>query len=313
MREPNQRRNVYAGLALNRAAERRRDANWLADRLADPRTRILPVWRERNLIRRIEPGVGGPVPTWLDPIRAQTVIVETSELVFLGVDGEIAHFALSLSHLEEPDALASVGPDAELAELRSIGTLLHERDAALLAYSRAITTWHQRHRFCGVCGNPTSSDEGGHVRRCIDEKCGASHFPRTDPAVIMAIEHGNRLLLGRQREWPPGMHSVLAGFVEPGESLEETVAREILEEAGLTVTDIRYHSSQPWPFPASIMLGFTGRATDDTIRIVEPEFEHIGWYDRRFLASSPEDDRFKLPSHHSIARRLVEDWIAEGD
>jgi NAD+ diphosphatase len=151
------------------------------------------------------------------------------------------------------------------------------------------------------------------MRHCSNEGCGAQHFPRTDPAVIMAIEHDDRLLLGRQHDWPKGMHSVLAGFVEPGESLEETVARETWEEAGIRLTDIRYHSSQPWPFPASIMLGFTARALDDAVRIGEPEIEHIGWYDRDFLRNSPEDEAFKLPTAHSIARRLVDDWLAAGD
>jgi len=303
------RRNVFEGLGLDRAAHRRRDQDWLTARLADPATRFLPVWRERNLIR---PGEK-PAPAWLTADSASGLIVEQAAIVFLGVDGECAHFALSLSHLDEDAARGFIDAHGELAELRAIGALLDAPDAALLAYGRAITTWHHRHRFCGSCGQPTVSDEGGHMRRCSDPSCATVHFPRTDPAVIMAIEHDDRLLLGREHTWPPGMHSVLAGFVEPGESLEETVAREVLEEAGLTVTDIRYHSSQPWPFPASIMLGFTGRAIDDAIRLQEPEIEHIGWYDRAFLLNSPEDETFRMPTRFSIARRLVDDWIAKGD
>jgi NAD+ diphosphatase len=303
------RRNVFEGLGLDRAAHRRRDREWLTARLADPTTRFLPVWRERNLIR---PG-DKPAPAWLTADSANGLIVDQATIVFLGVDGECAHFALSLSHLEEDAARHCIEAHGELAELRAIGALLEAPDAALLAYGRAITTWHHRHRFCGNCGRPTVSEEGGHLRRCSDKACSTPHFPRTDPAVIMAIEHDGRLLLGREYSWPPGMHSVLAGFVEPGESLEETVAREVLEEAGLTVTDIRYHSSQPWPFPASIMLGFTGRAVNDSIRLQEPEIEHIGWYDREFLLASPEDETFRMPTRFSIARRLVDDWIAKGD
>jgi NAD+ diphosphatase len=311
MDRPERRRNVYEGLALDRMAGRRRDSTWLAERLADPRTRILPVWRERNLIRQAD--AAQPLPAWLEPEAATSIAGDGAEFILLGVAADVAHFALSLSHLEEAAALAAVGAHGALAELRSIGALLEAGDAAMLAYGRAITTWHNRHRFCGLCGHPTRSEEGGHMRRCLNTACGATHFPRTDPAVIMAIEHDRRLLLGRQCEWPPGMHSVLAGFVEPGESLEETVARETWEEAGLRLTDIRYHSSQPWPFPASIMLGFNARALDDRIRVGEPEIEHIGWYDRDFLRNSPEDETFTLPSAHSIARRLVEDWIAAGD
>lgn len=312
MDRPVRRRNVYEGLTLDRTAERRRDPDWLASRLADKASRILPVWRERNLVRAVPDGET-PLPAWLSPDDALTICGAEAELVLLGVADDVAHFALSLSHLEEEAALAAIGPFGALAELRSIGALLDEGDAAMLAYGRAITTWHNRHRFCGVCGHPTRSEEAGHMRRCVNEACGASHFPRTDPAVIMAIEHDNRLLLARQFSWPPGMFSVLAGFVEPGESLEETVARETWEEAGIRLTDIRYHSSQPWPFPASIMLGFTARALTDDARPVEDDIETIGWYDRAFLRNSPEDETFKLPSRHSIARRLVDDWIEAGD
>ncbi len=311
MNRPGRRRNVYEGLALDRAAARRSDAAWLAERLADPTTRILPVWRERNLIRH--EGGDRPTPALIAPEIAAALAGGGAEFVLLGTAGGTAYFALSLSHLEEAAALEAVGPHGALAELRAIGTLLEEGDAAMLAYGRAITTWHNRHRFCGVCGHPTRSADGGHMRRCSNGACGAQHFPRTDPAVIMAIERDNRLLLARQYSWPEGMHSVLAGFVEPGESLEETVARETREEAGLELADIRYHSSQPWPFPTSIMLGFSARALSGDARACEPDIESIGWYDRDFLRNSPEDRTFKLPTAHSIARRLVDDWIAAGD
>jgi len=311
MERPSRRRNVYEGLALDRAAARRHDAAWLAERLADPATRILPVWRERNLIRH--GGEQAPAPAWVAPATAIALAGDGAEFVLLGVEGETAHFALSLSHLDEAVALEAIGPHGALAELRAIGALLPEGDAAMLAYGRAITTWHNRHRFCGVCGHPTRSEDGGHMRRCTNEACGAQHFPRTDPAVIMAIEYDNKLLLARQFSWPEGMFSVLAGFVEPGESLEETVARETWEEAGIRVADVRYHSSQPWPFPASIMLGFTARALSGDARAAEADIETIGWYDRDFLRHSPEDTSFKLPSRHSIARRLVDDWIDAGD
>jgi NAD+ diphosphatase len=311
MANPGRRRNVYEGLVLDRAAERRRDKGWIAERLAHPATRILPVWRERNLIRH--GGDTAPLPAWLTPEAARAIGGADAEFVLLGVADDVAHFALSISHLEEPAAIGAVGPHGALADLRAIGALLPEGDAAMLAYGRAITTWHNRHRYCGICGHATRSEEGGHTRRCTNGNCAASHFPRTDPAVIMAIEHEDRLLLARQFNWPAGMYSVLAGFVEPGESLEETVARESYEEAGIRVTDIRYHSSQPWPFPASIMLGFTARALSGAARAVEADIESIGWYDRESLRNSPEDETFKLPTRHSIARRLVEDWIAAGD
>jgi NAD+ diphosphatase len=171
--------------------------------------------------------------------------------------------------------------------------------------------WHARHRFCGVCGAPTESVEAGHVRRCTSPACGASHFPRTDPAVIMLVHDGDRALLGRQKIWPPGMYSTLAGFVEPGESLEETVAREVFEESGIRVAEVRYHSSQPWPFPASLMIGFHAAAASREIRMDQSELEDCGWFSRAELRDFGRQGK-ALPRADSIARRLIEDWLAQG-
>ena len=150
------------------------------------------------------------------------------------------------------------------------------------------------------------------MRRCTNETCGAQHFPRTDPAVIMLVHDGERVVLGRQKVWPPGMHSVLAGFVEPGESLEDAVRREVAEEVGIALGEVTYHSSQPWPFPSSIMLGFMARATTTELNLATDEIETARWYTRAELRASPENEVFKLPRRDSIARRLVEDWLAEG-
>jgi NAD+ diphosphatase len=147
------------------------------------------------------------------------------------------------------------------------------------------------------------------VRRCADAACNAEHFPRTDPAVIMLVTHEDHALLGRQRVWPAGMHSTLAGFVEPGESLEEAVAREVMEEAGVRVVDVRYHSSQPWPFPASIMLGFHARALRRDLAVDAEELETAGWFSRDFLSRAHDPEVFRLPRPDSIARRLIEDWL----
>jgi NAD+ diphosphatase len=199
---------------------------------------------------------------------------------------------------------------AGFTDLRSVGAIMPRDDGALLAYARGLIHWHSRHRFCGVCGHPTVSEQAGHQRRCANPVCGAVHFPRTDPAVIMLIHDGDRIILGRQAQWPPGMNSVLAGFVEPGESLEEAVAREVMEEVGIAVTEVRYRSSQPWPFPSSIMLGFTARALTADIRLSPDEIETARWYSRDELRRSPENESFRLPRRDSIARRLVDDWLA---
>jgi NAD+ diphosphatase len=297
-----QETNFYITAKLDRAALRRRDADWLQRQRSDPQSRLLPVWRGQNLIREADtPGAAlltlAEAAPWLD---------EAGIVAVLGLVGETAHFAVDLSHRDEPPVL----PGARFADLRSVGALLEREEGGMLAYARGLLHWHQRHRFCGVCGSPTEAHEAGHLRRCANPDCATEHYPRTDPAVIMRIEHHDRVLLGRQKQWPPGMHSVLAGFVEPGESLEDAVRREVREEVGIATTDVRYHSSQPWPFPASIMLGFTARALDDAIVVDNHEIEQARWYSRAELKASPENETFRLPRRDSIARRLVDDWIA---
>ncbi len=321
MDEARPRGNFYSGMSLDRADHLRRDPDWLDARLADPASRFVPVWRARNLIRSTK----DPRAVWLDGTAGRALSTRASETVFLGLDGGTAYFALDLSALEQPEAapeLADGGaPLGEFLDLRAVGPLVERGEGAVLAYARGLIHWHQRHRFCGVCGEPTASIQGGHVRRCTDggtnagadtgADCGAQHFPRTDPAVIMLIHDGERCVLGRQKIWPNGMHSTLAGFVEPGESLEEAVAREVKEEVGLELDEISYHSSQPWPFPASLMLGFHATCRHLPLRIDENELAAAAWYSRSELKASPEDDTFRLPRRDSIARRLIEDWLAE--
>ncbi len=309
------RPNFYAGAALDRLSQLRHDAQWIAERLADPATRIVPVWRTHNLvIPGSSPGTGNaPSAAWLPVARVRHLLTEVREIAFLGLYERVAHFAIEVSHLDDPAPVTSLAEAATFADLRTVGPLLDRDQGALLAYARGMMHWHARHRFCGVCGSPTESLEAGHVRRCSNAACGAQHFPRTDPAVIMLVhDGGDRLVLGRQKVWPPGMHSVLAGFVEPGESLEDAVRREVGEEVGIAVTDVRYNSSQPWPFPASIMLGFTARAVETELTLSTDELETARWYTRAELLASPENEVFRLPRRDSIARRLVEDWLAEG-
>jgi NAD+ diphosphatase len=199
----------------------------------------------------------------------------------------------------------------EWIDLRRVGPLMARSEGSVLAYARGLMWWHARHRFCGVCGSPTESIEAGHVRRCTNSDCSASHFPRTDPAVIMLVHDGDRALLGRQKVWAPGMYSTLAGFLEPGESLEETVAREVYEEAGIRVGEVRYHSSQPWPFPASLMIGFHAVAVSRDIRLNQSELEDAAWFSRAELRDFASQAK-SLPRADSIARQLIEDWLAQG-
>lgn len=299
------RANYYEAGPLDRAALYRDDMQALIGRISGGTARIVPIWRSQNLVVASDSG-DEPVPVLLQ--GDHPVVGQAETLIFLGLYEEVAHFAIDLS-LHEAPPLDDIGI---FQDLRAFGQLISHADGSVLAYARGLVFWHQRHRFCGVCGSQTESAQAGHVRMCTNPDCGAQHFPRTDPAVIMLVHDGNdRIVLGRQANWPPGMHSVLAGFVEPGESLEDAVAREIFEEAGITVRDIRYHSSQPWPFPASIMLGFTAEASTLDLNIDLNEIEEARWYSRQEILASPEDMSFRLPRRDSIARRLVDDWLGD--
>jgi NAD+ diphosphatase len=322
--------NYYAAPGFERAGLRRRDADWLRAQAIDSRAQFVPVWRNQNLVLDI--AGAEPCATLLGPDHAALILggfgdaeahLAHGRVVFLGLIAERAHFALDLSGIEAPldvlrdPALAASGMLAggiaaeglRFADLRQLAGRLPHHEGALLAFARAMLFWHSRHRFCGVCGSPTLSEEAGHMRRCTDPACKAMHFPRTDPAVIMLVQDGDRCLLGRQRIWPQGMHSTLAGFVEPGESLEEAVAREIFEESGIVVDDVTYHSSQPWPFPSSLMLGFTARARTTEIKVDHVELESARWFDRDWLLAHRDDDNFRMPGKISIARRLIDDWL----
>ena len=296
--------NFYAAAGLDRAGWRRKDPAWIAERLADPASRFVPVWRSQNLVVSLE-GVA-PQAAFL----ARHEILLEGETALLGIVEDRAYFAVDLSQAEAPLAALKPALPVEFTDLRRVGPLLARHEGSLLAYARGIAYWHSRHRFCGVCGSPTESREAGHMRRCTNPACAAEHHPRTDPAVIMRVEHQGRILLGRQKQWPVGMHSVLAGFVEPGESLEDAVRREVAEEVSLRLSEVNYHSSQPWPFPSSIMLGFTAVAEGDQFQVDEHELEMARWFTREELLASPEDETFRLPRRDSIARRLVDDWIA---
>lgn len=297
--------NFYAGLELDRAGDRRRDAEWLAQRFARPDTRLVPVWRSKNLVIASEsPQAAFLVASQCDARGGATI--------FLGEISGTAYFALDLSSFEE-NALASFTIEpAAFVDLRAVGAMMDRQQGGLLAYARGLCHWHARHRFCGICGAETISTAGGHVRLCTNAACASEHFPRTDPAVIMLVTDGDRCLLGHHARWAIPMYSTLAGFVEPGESLEDAVAREVFEEVGVTVTDVNYHSSQPWPFPASIMLGFTARATTTGLRLDPDELADAQWFSRDFLKSPQDPDKFRLPRVDSIARRLIDDWITYG-
>ena len=301
MRAPNH----YADYGLERHAERRIDEIWLDARF-DNAACVLPVWRSRAFVQSVET----PRAVCFEPGEVRPFLNERRDAVFLGLKGGRAHFTFDLSHVEHPEARPPFAERGTFVDLRSVGALLPRDQGGLLAYAKGILHWHERHRFCGNCGQPTESREAGHLRICSDRACGVSHFPRTDPAVIMLIAEGDRAVLGRKAEWPDGMYSALAGFVEPGESLEEAVAREVKEEVAIDVANIRYHSSQPWPFPASLMLGFYADALSGEIAFDPDELEDARWFTRAELRQGGAG-LVRRARSDSIARRLIDDWVYE--
>jgi len=304
--------NFYCANGLDRADRLRGDAAWLQDCLSRRTTRFVPLWQTRSLFDQPAEDAA-PRAVLLAAPEAEALVARGGERIFLGLDAEgCAYFALDISALDSPDHEPALAGRGHFADLRSFGPLLPRNEGAILAYARGMVWWHDRHRFCGVCGAPTEGRQGGFQRACTNASCGALHFPRTDPAVIMLVhDGGDRCLLGRQKVWAPGMHSTLAGFVEPGESLEEAVAREVEEEVGVAVEEVVYHSSQPWPFPSSLMVGFHARTRASALRVQTEELESARWFDRQELLASPEDETLRLPRKDSIARRLIEDWLAQ--
>jgi len=293
--------NVFAGPFLDRAAHLRKDAGFVASALADPGSLLVPLWQARNLLQRAGHARSAALVEVRHSLRAE---VPDGELVLLGLFRGRACFAADLAAEPAPD----LPPDTGFEDLRVAGGLLPQDEAGLLAYARAMVLWRRRHRHCGSCGAPARSESAGHVMKCTDPACGAEQFPRLDPAIIVLVTDGERALLGRQAAWPAGRYSTSAGFVEPGESLEDAVVREVLEETGVTVLDADYHSSQPWPFPSSLMIGFTARAAANAVPRADEELEDVRWFTREQIASGTPG----LPPPQSVSFRLIADWYDSG-
>lgn len=306
----NYQRSALNGLSakfIDRAHSRRGDDAWIQGRLRDESTLFVLVWQGKQLFN----GGESPHSVLLSGREIADLGLDLDGAVFLGFDKLRSYFALDLTDRVSgpPEEIAASG---EFRDLRAMSPLLEPSESGLLAYARAITYWHRRHRFCGDCGAPTNATSGGHVRLCSNASCAQHIFPRTDPAIIVLVASEDSCLLGRQAIWPQFRYSVIAGFVEPGETLEDAVAREVLEETGTRVQTVHYHSSQPWPFPCSIMLGFTARAEHGPIRLGDGELEDARWFSRAELLSAVKQGTLLLPPPISIAYRLLESWFDEG-
>jgi NAD+ diphosphatase len=294
---------VFAGSPLDRVSERRKDAAWLAAQLEREESRFLPFWRLNVLVKSEKPELAwatGAIRSIQDP---------RTGAVLLGVAAGVAHFAVDLSRVDDPVTELGLGGAASFVELRAAAATLSGGDAAIAAQGRQMLDWHARHRFCAACGRATSVKDAGYMREC--DECDAQHFPRTDPVVIMLVESGERCLLGRQAGWPVPMYSALAGFVEAGESLEEAVRREVKEESGIAVSDVRYFASQPWPFPASLMIGCLARATTSEVTVDKSELEDARWFTRAEILAAlraPGTGVVMVPPPLAIAHHLIRAW-----
>lgn len=296
--------NVFAGPYLDRIAHLRKDASYVASVATGDAARIVAVHDTRLLLRR---GADGWSPAFLSASHAAQLALQTDDLVLLGRSDAEVYFAAELHDPAPAQALFEPEP-VRFEDLRVAGGVLPANAAGVLAYARAMLHWRSRHRYCGACGAPTRSQSAGHVQKCTNDACGIDHFPRLDPAIIVLITDGERALLGRQASWPAGRYSTIAGFVEPGESLEDAVAREVLEETGVAVTACEYHSSQPWPFPSSLMIGFTARAAAEAVPRADEELEDVRWFTREDIATGVVG----VPPPVSVSYRLIEHWFDAG-
>jgi NAD+ diphosphatase len=288
--------NFFSGPYIDRRAEEREAEGWARAALEDPGTLYLLGSGTRQLVyTRPEPRIA-----FLDRERA-TAMAEPSRLVLLGWFREQRCVLVEA----EDEPTSDLPQDASFEELRPLSPLLGGEEAGLLAYARALSVWRARQRYCGACGAPTISHRAGHCMRCSKEGCDQEFFPRLDPAIIVLVTDGERALLGRQSSWPAGRYSTIAGFVEPGESLEDAVVREVMEETGVPVVGARYDSSQPWPFPASLMIGFRASARAESPVRVNGELEDARWFTREEIRAGAA----LLPPVHSISRRLISAWM----
>ncbi len=303
--------SVSGGIALTRheverCTDLRTDPAWLAKAWDDPGTRVLVIDQGQALARLDD---GSAELVFVSPERAPDgtrflLGVDADDVAYFGVNGPIADVP-AVAHGAD-----DAGPGLRRAALREAGTLLTDRDAGLMTHAVALANWHAVAGFCSRCGAPTEPETAGHSRRCTVD--GSEHFPRCDPAVIMLVtDPDDRCLLARNAQWPPRRVSVLAGFVEPGESAEQAVAREVHEETGVTVSTVTYAASQPWPMPHNLMLGFRASATDTVIAVDGEEIAEARWYSREELHAALRSRELIMPPSLSISRWLIETWYGQ--
>ena len=305
--------HVYAGNPLDRGDQVRRDEEWISQRAKDPGSKFLPMWDLNVLIANGQDSKGPEGLGWLGINQMGELGIDGSP-IFLGLSEGAAYFVVDISGNDHAVKGLNDNGRWRFEDARRATESLSGADSGIVAQARAQVIWHSRNGFCSICGHETLVMRGGQVRQC--SKCETEHYPRTDPVVITLVSDGDRCLLGqsRGRLSQTNTYSALAGFVDQGESIEEAVAREIMEEAGIQVTNVRYHSSQPWPFPFSLMIGCHADAATTEISMDDEEMTDVRWFDRAevLLALEGKNDQLTVPAPIAIAYHLIKAW-ATGD
>jgi NAD+ diphosphatase len=303
--------NTFAGNPLDRASYKRADADWLKGKIADPDTLAVALWNGKPMVEDAPGGDRSLRIAYVPMGLARETAGGDERMLFLGLWKETAVFAIDLESAIDP-AEGPLKGFGRFEDLRASALRLPAGDAAICATAKGVFEWRRRHGFCAACGEQTIAVEGGWKRVC--ESCRTEHFPRTDPVVIMLPTIGEKCLLGRQAVWPQGMYSALAGFLEPGETIEEACAREVNEEAGLTAVRVNYHSTQPWPYPSSLMIGLICEVEDDKAEPDLNELEEVRWFSRteaRSLIKGELNDA-RAPGGMAIAFQLIKAWAEAG-
>ncbi len=299
--------NTFTSDNLNRYSENRRNDGWIESMFASKNSYLIPIHLSKVLLTE-----NNSLPVFINSEKKQLIRNQKLDLIFLGeIEGNY-FFAFDTLKLDK-NLNADIEKLGIYSELRAAAPLLSKDHITILSLARSMVYWNHTHKFCGICGNQTILQDSGFKRICTNTKCSAEHFPRTDPAIIVLVSKGEKCLLARQAKWRKNQYATVAGFVEPGETLEQAVAREVKEETGVVLDKIYYHSSQPWPFPATIMLGFTAEAASEEIVLGDHELEDAKWFSREEIITNVREGKLLFPSRISISFKLVEFWFNQGN
>jgi NAD+ diphosphatase len=300
--------NSFSTNFLDRASLKRKDEMWINDQFNNGSARIIPVSHSKILCTSIQ----NPKSIYLTNNDLHDVSNARDETIFLGISDKKTYFAIDIESMKS-DSILSDKNSGEFHDFKRVMPLLDFRDSVLLAIARFMINWQSRNRYCGKCGTPTKSAEAGNLRICENTNCGQNYFPSMDPAIIVLVSFDEYCLLGRQKIWPKGMYSTIAGFVEPGESIEDAVIREVKEETGVMVEKLEYQHSQPWLFPSSLMLGFTATAKGNEIKVDKNELEDARWFSRKEIKDNLKKGSLRMPGKVAIAYHLIKEWFDKGD